>query len=588
MLRRFYFFVLISVFIFSCAKEDHVLKTRDFKELSVPFNIAVNQFLPVRELNKEGSYAFLYYANDSSLHFYVEGSDRVINKPIVDKFKGGVFDWLDYKIDGNTLYVAQWVRYLGEPRTKKVILIKTNLKGENPQHTLLSSTNESIGKPLIETDGKGSVLLVWSDESNGYGVAYSLSTDGGKTFPQESIIRPANVSANLDVYTPFYDPKNGFSVIYTTDKEVRARRLRDNNEVVLFRFEDGYQYSPYIDKIRGEVYLFMWRLPKNNPADVYGKYKLTFLAYKDPFDKPFARLEKEYERVYTYIQPTVVKQDVPVFFSVNLPPKGKDFYESDGEKLSKRINLVYSWKGEDLQKAVQDKQNDYIYAQIFSSLDTSKDGVLKVFRDSRYLIPQLWAVYVEDGKTKSFGPLEEPWVETSYLSKTLYLGKGVFRVYYLVEDDKKGTWFLRARDIKADDLNNPYRIEDRGEKQERLEKALKKFTECQVKNDLDCVYSFFDPVGQKQYSLEVFKKNAETLKISFKDYKCTGKVIGDTNIAVVYCDYTYTLPPVIGNVPVPEGKRQITEKKVRSYWVYMKGNWKWAIESMPGHTVLQW
>ncbi|SNZ12112.1 hypothetical protein [Hydrogenobacter hydrogenophilus] len=587
-MKRLYIFVLFLALLSGCVKKEYVLKTQDFKELNIPFNIPLNQFLPIKELNKEGSYAFLYYGGDGYIHLYADGSDKVINKPIVDRFKGGAFDGLDYKIEGDTLYVAQWVRYLGEPRTKKVILIKTNLKGENPQYTLVSSTNESIGKPMIETDGKRSVLLVWSDESNGYGVAYALSTDGGKTFPQETILRPANIAANLDVYTPFYDPKNGFSVIYTTDKEVRARRLKDNAEVVLFKFEEGYQYTPYVEKTDGKLYLFMWRLPKNNPADVYGKYKLTFLAYKDPFEKPYATVEKEYERVYTYIQPAVVNEKVPVFFSVNLPPKGQDVYKADGEELSKRINLVYSWDGGELKKAVEDKDNDYIYAQIFSSAAVSEDGVLDVFVDRRYLLPQLWAVYVKDGKTVSFGPLEEPWVETSYFSKALYLGKGIFRVYYLVKDDKKGTWFLRARDIKADALNNPYKIEDKGEKQDRLEKALKKFAECQVKDDLDCVYSFFDPVGQKQYSLDVFKKNAETLKIKFKDYKCSGKVVGNTNIAVVYCDYTYTLPPAIGNVPVPEGKRQITEKKVRSYWVYIKGNWKWAIETVPGRTALQW
>jgi hypothetical protein len=587
-MKRFYFFVFLLVLVFGCTKKEYVIKTRDFKELDIPFNIAINQFLPIKELNKENAYAFVYYGADGMLHYYADGKDIILNKPIVEKFKGGAFDWLDYKIDKDTLYIAQWVRYLGETRAKKVILIRTNLKGENPQYTLVSATNESIGKPMIETDGKGNVLLVWSDESQGYAVAYSLSTDGGKTFPPETLLKPANVSANLDTYVPFYDPKNGFSVIYTTDKEVKARRLKDNYEVSLFKFEEGYQYTPYVEKMDGKLYLFMWRLPKNNPADVYGKYQLTFLAYKDPFDKPFAKLQKEYERVYTYIQPAVVGDDLPVFFSVNLPPKGQDFYEADGEKLSRRINLVYAWKDSDLKKAVQDKANDYIYAQVFSSLAVSKDGVLDVFRDSRYLIPQLWAVYVKDGKTESFGPLEEPWVETSYLSKTLYLGKGVFRVYYLVKDDKKGTWFLRARDIKAEDLNNPYKIESRGEKQDRLESDLKKFEQCQVKNDLDCIYSFFDPVGQKQYTLEAFKKNAEALKINFKDYKCKGKVVGDTNIAVVYCDYTYTLPPVIGNVPVPEGKRQITEKKVRSYWVYIKGKWRWAIETMPGYTVLQW
>lgn len=250
--------------------------------------------------------------------------------------------------------------------------------------------------------------------------------------------------------------------------------------------------------------------------------------------------------------------------------------------------MVYSWNGNDLKKAVEDKANDYIYSQVFSSLATSPDGALEVFRDSRYLIPQLWAVYVEDGKTKAFGPLEKPWVETSYLSKTLYLGDGVFRVYYLVKDDKKNVWFLRARDLKASALNNPYKIADKGEKQDRLEEDLKKFAECQVKNDLDCVYSFFDPVGQKQYPLDAFKRNADALKIVFKDYKCKGKVVGDTNIAVVYCTYTYTLPPMIGSVPVPENRRQITEKNVRNYWVYINGGWRWAIETVPGYTALQW
>ena len=588
-MKRLFLFLLLSVLVFSCAKkENYVIKTRDFKELNVPFDIPFEHFVPLKELNSKSSYAFLYYGADGKVHYYRDGKDVVLNAPLVERFKGGIFAYLDYKIDGNTMYVAQWVRYLGEPRTKKVILIRTDLNGKDPQYTLVSSTNESIGKPMIETDGKGSVLLVWSDESNGYGVAYSLSTDGGKTFPQETIIRPANISSNLDVYLPYYEPKNGFSVVYTTDKEIRARRVSDGKEVVLFRFEEGYQYTPYVEKDRDGLYIFAWRLPKNNPADVYGTYKLTFLAFKDPFEKPVAKLEKEYQRVYTYIQPAVLKGDKPLFFSVNLPPKGEDVYKADGEQLSKRINLVYSWNGEDLKKAVEDKANDYLYAQAYSSLALSDRGALEVFRDLRYLIPQLWAVYVEDGKTKAFGPLEEPWVETSYMSKSLYLGDGIFRVYYLVKDDKKNVWFLRARDIKAQALNNPYTLPGKREKQEKLEEALQKFSQCQVKNDLDCVYSFFDPVGQKQYPLEAFKRNAELLKITFKDYKCRGKVVGDTNIAVSYCTYTYTLPPVIGTVPVPPDKRQITDKDVRSYWVFIKGGWRWAIETFPGHTALQW
>lgn len=588
-MKKLFLFLLFAFLFYGCAKrENYVLKTKDFRELNIPFNIAINQFLPIKELNGKDSYAFLYYGADGAIHYYRDGKDTVLNAPVLEKFKGGVFDWLDYKIDGNTLYVAQWVRYLGDPRAKKVILIKTDLEGKNPSYTYVSYTNESLGKPLIQTDGKGDILLVWSDESNGYGVAYSLSTDGGKTFPQETIIRPANISANLDTYTPFYDPVNGFSVIYTTDREVRARRVKDGYDVSLFKFEEGYQYTPYVEGREGDLRLFMWRLPKGNPADIYGKYKLTFLVYKNPFDKPLVRLEKDYERVYTYIQPAVLKDNTPLFFSVNMPPKGEDVYKADGEQLSKKINLVYSWKGQDIKKAVEDKDNDYIYSQVFSSLAVSEDGALEVFMDKRYLIPQLWAVYVRDGKTVSFGPLEEPWVETSYLSKTLYLGKGIFRVYYLVKDDKKGVWFLRARDIKADALNNPYKIAGRGEKEDRLKSALEKFDSCQVKNDLDCVYSFFDPVGQKQYPLEAFKRNADALKITFKDYKCNGKVIGNTNIAVVYCTYTYTLPPMIGNVPVPENRRTITEKNVRSYWVFIKGNWRWAIETVPGYTVLQW
>lgn len=304
-MKRVFVFLLFTFLVFSCTKrESYVIKTRDFKELNVPFNLPVDQFLPLKELNSKSSYAFLYYGADGAVHYYKDGNDVILNKPILEKFKGGVFDGLSYKIEGNTLYVAQWVRYLGDPRTKKVILIRTDLDGKNPQYTLVSSTNESIGKPMIETDGKGSVLLVWSDESNGYGVAYAVSSDGGKTFPQETILRPANLAGNLDAYIPYFDTKNGFSVVYTTDKDIRVRRVKDSQEAVLFKFDEGYQYVPYVERGKGEFYIFAWRLPKTT--------RLMFTAHTNSpswyTETPLTSLSQNWKRSTSAFIPTYNRQ----------------------------------------------------------------------------------------------------------------------------------------------------------------------------------------------------------------------------------------------------------------------------------------
>lgn len=576
--------VTLSVFLilYKNRHENYVISLREFVDVKIKTNPLSDDFLAIKELNKgNGSYAFLYYGDDNGLYYHnPKGENIILNKPLLDKYRNG-FAFVDYELENKGLYVVQWLR---NPPVKRIILIKTNIDGTNPKYVLMGDVGEPLGKPKIVGDGKGNFLVAWADESQGYGVAYAL-LKGDKVEKQE-IIRPAIAFANLEVYTPFYNQEEGFMLVYTNDKEIRVRRISDGQEKVLYSFgPSGIQNkSVHVLGKKDRLDVYVWSYDSLDP---YANYRLTYLSYKNPMAEPLEKKEASYDRGTPNIMPIYDYRGF-AFFTSALPEKNKNVPKDEDEKLlGKRINVVFSAEGKGYVRAVEgDKFNDYTYSQLYLAHASTRDSVMVVFLDRRYILPQIWMSYIRDGKVVGYGPIEKPWVETPVFGSVVHVKDSIYRVYYL-HKKQDGRTVLRAVDIDGEKLHNPYPYPSLSEREKRLKEDLERFSQCQVKNDLECIYSYFDPVAQQKYPFGTFKQNAENFKVEIKEYTCKGKVLKDSFIAWVQCEYTYKLPPRFMGIEIREQDRQRKDKS-SGYWVYIKDQWRMVFQSFPGMNLIQW
>lgn len=558
-------------FFYHGGGQDYIIKKREFAEIDIKQDLLYTEFKPIRELNNDSSYAFLFYGSDRGLYLYRSGEGaKLINESIYKKYKGGYFDFIDYEIEGKELYAVQWLRI---PPTKLIILIKTNLETKNSEIMTFGEKDAPLGKPKIVGDQKGDFLLVWTDESEGYGVAYALLREGGKKTEKYQILRPAYIPFNFETYTPFYDPQEGFMLVYTTPKDIRVRRIRDGQEKVLYTLDDSKYNAVYMYGKRNKLDIYIWTTSDNSPTK-----QLLYLSYKDPMKDEPQKLEAKYNGGSPEINPVYGFQK-PLF--ITYIKKAKE------EALPERMNLFYSLDGKDYQKLTNpDKINDFVYTQLYSSHAVDGNRVLVVFADWRYIFPQLWASYIVDGKVVGYGPLEKPWVETQTVSWTIPLKEDIYRVYYL-QKKEDGRILLTASDIRAKELTNPYSYPDLSEREKRLNEDINRFAQCQVKNNLECIYGYFDPVAQKKYPFGLFKQNSQNFNVEILDYKCTGKILGDSLIAKVECRYTYKLPPKFMGIDIKEQDR-IRREVAANYWIYIKDQWRWVFQPFPGARLIDW
>ena len=563
---RYTVFLLLVLFIFSsCSKKPEVY-VHDLKT-SISTDYLPEKYMFVRELNTKDRVVFFYQDHEGYTHYYNGKKDTIINREVVDKYKkkGGVPMSFSYAYDGKYLYFSQPIRW----GPKKLIFIKMEPDGKVLYVKELSSLEQSIRPASVAFDGKGNMLLTWLDETPPYiKGAYMLVK--GDSFPQKEEVIAFEDAPVLSI-KPVYTSK-GFAILYTKVGkggdygELRLRFLSDGSEKTLYA---GYGVADFDISQAGGKFLI-------RPYEISEKvHLLIFDGNMEKVREYAINKPKDISNTFSpYDNPTLIDGQ-PFVLAGGIPPNSVSV---DGYSLPQRQNVFYSYAGKDFERLVGGKL--FMFTSEMPSVDSSKNYILVAYVDRRLASPTIM-VSLLDKKGKVIKRdiiIEKPWVSTGS-PRVVHLGEDLFRVFYPVEDKKEKVWIYRAKDIKVENLQNLYDIPPVKDREKRLAERVKQYVECRKNNDYKCVYRMLDPVyrsGISEAMHEEMMKRVNAKITEFRFDRC--KILENSVIAACDGIIKAKLPEQIMNRPIKEQERNIEQKLKGIIWVYVDGDWYYAVD----------
>lgn len=572
----FFVFYILFFLLSSCEKRADV-KTKDVSSVvGTIYSPDKNMF--VKELNSPQRVVFFYQDHEGYTHYYNGKEDIIINKEVMDKYKkmGAVPLDFSYGWDGKSLYFSQPVRW----SKKKLILIKMTSEGKVEYTKELSSLEEVIRPASFAFDGKGNMLMSWLDETPHYIKAAYMLVRGDQFPEKEEVI--AFEDGPVLAQEPLYTEK-GFAIVYLHKRknisDVRIRFLEDGSEKTLYSGQ-AVDFIIVKDK-EGSSYAMLPKEPSSTMKVILlGKdfEKKGELEVKSPSELASGSFGVA-ERGFLYFK------DKPVILAVGMPPSSINV---EGYDLPQKINVFISYNGSDFKRLSE--TDPYMFTQLAPSYATSQDYLLVAYSDRRFGLPSVsLAIVGTDGKIKKKDiTLEEPGIRTG-LPYVVYLGEGLFRVFYPVEDAKKRVWVYRSRDVRAESIKSLYELPSVRDREKKLKETVEKFIQCRKNKDYECVYSMLDPVYRQGVGKDThigMMRRVESEILDFRLEKC--KVLRDSVIGVCDGYLKAKLPSNIEGRIIPESQRGVEQKLKGVVWVYYRGSWYYAVELPMLGYALQW
>ncbi len=572
MLRFLVPFLIFLSLLSSCTKKPEV-KPIDVKT-KVSTDYSPEKYMFVKELNTKDRVVFFYQDQDGYTHYYNGKEDRIINREIMDKYKkiGGVPMSFSYAFDGKYLYFSQPVRW----GPKKLILIKMEPDGKVLYTKELSSLEQVLRPASFAFDGKGNMLLSWTDETPPYVKAAYLLVKNDQ-FPEKEEVIGFDQNPVLSVKSVY--TSKGFALVYTKAgkggkmSEVRVRFLSDNSEKLLYTGNSSTDFDFY--EYKDGFVLRPYELSS----------KVNIIVYDRAFEKKKEyAIEKPKDLVNNFdILQVGLLGGTPLVFGAGIPTKPVDV---EGYSLPQRLNVFYSYNGKTFERLVGEKP--FMFTSNLTSYDSSSEYAVVAYMDRRLTVPTVM-VSVIDSKGKLLKKdllIEKPWVATGS-PKVAYLGEGLFRVFYPVEDQKEKVWIYRAKDIKANSIDSLYEMPKPDK--DLLIKTVNRYVECRKKNDYKCVYSMLDPTYRSGISEGMHEQMMKNINANILDYKLEKcKILEDSVLAACDGYIKARLPGQIMGKPIREQERSIEQKIKGNIWVYIDGKWYYAVDLPMLGYALQW
>lgn len=544
----------------------------------LPTEFSADKYLLVSELSKGPQAVFFYQDHEGYTHFWNGQQDQIINKAVIDKYKalGAVPLAMSYGFDGRDLYFSQPVKW----DKKKQIIVKLRPDGTVLYTKELAELAQVLRPASFAFNDRRDVLMSWIDETAPrLKVVYVTMTEDGQVGKEVAIADDTDAMLYHDsVYTP-----KGFAVVYSRtgvvgqrDGEVRVRWIGDGKEQLLYHGPDVSGFD--LVKVNGDI--------------VIRPYQPGVETYVLVLDGNFA-LKKR----YTLPHPTALGRSFgvtdaltlgaagPVLVGGGVPPEGVMI---DGYPFTAKSGLYASTDGKDFTPLVGTVP--HLFTSMMPSVITAAQGAVVGFSDRRFVsITPMLAVVDFSGKVvKRDINLESPAVRTGRVSLVELDGDTV-RAFYPVNVPGKEKWIYRAQDLSISKMKSDYHLPPTEQRQAQLSKRANQYAACRMKEDYQCIYDMLDPAYREGIDKAAHETQMKSLGVKLTAYKVDGcKVLADSVLGKCEGEIEATLPATLMGKPIAESQRKVKQTLGGEVWVYVNGDWYYAVSIPMLGFVSQW
>jgi len=550
--KFFSFFFLFFVLLFfdkSFGTPPFVVKSWFYKEVTLDHRVREDSYFLIPKLNtKEKPYLIVFDDKTKEITLFKGNEKKIINEEFLKKENPKfIFISRDVFYDGKYLYVYGVIKY-GLP--KYVVLFRVSLNPYKVKYFLFKKPKQALWVKLF-ADGYGNVLLVWLDEDKQpYRLAYVYSLDYMKNFGEPEIIQKDKA---ILLFQPVILKRQPI-IFFFHEKDLIAFNPMTGKEKVLFSVE-----KPIVLKVKkkegniwiavqnGNKTLDIYKLDSNlnvkekqiyTKVSVKGKehnleeFNWSFYDFEIINGNPIAVITAKFRRARGV---RVNSISLPAKHNVFVN-KGNTFYIVNRTKPF----LIY-----------------YTYPQIVTD---GKDWVITYF-GRKFIYGNVFVSYKGLGD-KSDIAIESQDKQTGF-PKIIPIDKNYYRLIYPIKDNKN--IHLKVVDIRTDRLIHHYTFPPEELMMKELKKRIKQFIQCQVKNDLSCIYQLTDP-----FSREIIKNQSKIgIKVLSYEYSSV-KIIENSPLAI--CEGKITIEIPAGALPgIDEDTIRIIN--TQDLWAYINGEW---------------
>lgn len=533
----------------------------------LPTEFSADKYLLVRELSKGAQPVFFYQDHEGYTHFWNGQRDQVINREVIDKYKalGAVPLAMSYGFDGQNLYLSQPVKW----DKKKQIIVKLRPDGTVLYTRELSELAQVLRPASFAFNGRRDVLMSWIDETAPrLKVVYTTMSEDGKPGPEVAIADDTDAMLyHQSVFTP-----KGFAVVYSRtgvqgqrDGEIRIRWLADGSERLLYHGPDVSGFD--LAEANGEIALRPFQPGEETYVLVYDEN----FAEKRRFTLPHP---KALGRSFGVTDALTLGAAGPILIGGGVPPQGVNI---DGYPFMAKSGLYASTDGKDFVPLVGTVP--HLFTSERPSVVAVARGAVVGFSDRRFAstTPMLAVVDFTGKVVKRDINLEPPAVRTGQVT-LVALDDDTVRAFYPVNIPGKDTWVYRAQDLSLSKMASDYHLPPTEQRQAQLLQRAKQYASCRMKDDYQCVYDMLDPAYREGVSKVEHETRMKNLGVKLDAYKVDScKVLVDSVLGKCEGEIAATLPATLMGKPIVESQRKVKQTLGGEVWVYVNGEWYYAV-----------
>lgn len=545
---------------------------------TLPTDFSADKYLLVKELSKGDRAVFFYQDEEGYTHFYNGSDDRIINREVIDKYKklGAVPLAMSYGFDGKALYFSQPVKWAN----KKQIVIKLEPGGAIVFTRELSELGQVLRPASFAFDGKGNTLMTWIDETSPRIKAiYTVMAADGSVGKEEMIADDTDAMLYVEpVYTA-----TGYAIVYSRtgvggkrDSEIHLKRLADGSDKVIYHGTDVSGFD--LVEVGGT-----YALRPYQPGES-GKV-LTFNSNFEPAASYTLPYPKEIGRAFGVTDALTLTGKGPVVIGGGVPPESVSI---DGMALPQKPALYVSVAGKAFEPLVGGVP--HMFSSGLPAVQAMGPGAVVGYSDRRFasVTPMLALVDDNGNVVKHDVTLETPQVRTGKV-ELVKIDNDTVRAFYPVTVASRPNWTYRFKDLSISKMQSHYALPPTAQRQQELFEKAQQYAACRLKEDYQCIYDTLDPTYRNGVSRLDHEQRMKSLGVTLTGYKVEScKVMADSILGKCEGEISATLPAVLMGKPISDKQREVKQTIAGEVWVYVDGNWYYAVSiPMLGYTI-QW
>lgn len=544
----------------------------------LPTDFSADKYLLVRELSQGAQPVFFYQDHEGYTHFWNGQRDQVINREVVDKYKalGAVPLAMSYGFDGQNLYFSQPMKW----DKKKQIIVKLRPDGTVLYTKELSELAQVLRPASFAFNDRRDVLMSWIDETAPrLKVIYVTMNEAGNVGPEVAIADDTDAMLyHQSVFT-----QKGFAVVYSRtgvkgqrDGEVRIRWLADGKDEPLYHGPDMSGFD--LAEANGDIAIRPFQPGQESYVLVYDKNFVFKKRYTLPHPKALGG-------AFGVTDALTLGAAGPVLIGGGVLPQSVNI---EGYPFAAKSSLYASTDGKDFVPLVGTVPHLFTSEQ--PSVVSVSRGAVVGFSDRRFatITPMLAVVDFNGKLVKRDINLESPAVRTGRVS-LVKLDDDTVRAFYPVNIPGQGQWVYRVQDLSLSKMASHYSLPPTQQRQAQLLQRANQYAACRLKDDYQCVYDMLDPTYRGGVSKVEHESRMKSLGVKLNAYKVEGcKVLADSVLGKCEGEIEATLPANLMGKPIAQSQRKVKQTLGGEVWVYVNGEWYYAVSLPMLGFAIQW